>query len=49
MYLNSLKTLEAAPKVKEYSLKTWSNVDVAEAIESVMNGIDYFSKEAQPE
>lgn len=49
MHLNSLKTWEAAAKVKGYFLKTSSDVEVAEAIDSVMNGIDYFSKEDQPE
>ncbi len=50
MHLNSVKIQEAiAVKVKGYLLKTSSDVEVAEAIESVMNGTDYFSKEAQAE
>jgi DNA-binding NarL/FixJ family response regulator len=50
MHLNSVKIQEAiAVKVKGYLLKTSSDVEVVEAIESVMNGTDYFSKEAQAE
>jgi len=50
MHLNSLKIQEAvAAKVKGYLLKTSSDVEVAEAIDSVMNGVDYFAKEAQAE
>ena len=50
MHLNSTKIQEAiAAQVKGYLLKTSSDVEVAEAIDSVMNGKDYFSKEAQAE
>jgi DNA-binding NarL/FixJ family response regulator len=50
MHLNSLKIQEAvAAKVKGYLLKTSSDVEVVEAIDSVMNGVDYFAKEAQAE
>lgn len=50
MHLNSLKIQESvAAKVKGYLLKTSSDVEVVEAIETVMNGQDYFSKEAQKE
>lgn len=50
MHLNSLKIQEAvAANVKGYLLKTSSDTEVAEAIESVMQGNDYFSKEAQAE
>ena len=50
MHLNSTKIQQAiAAQVKGYLLKTSSDVEVAEAIDSVMNGKDYFSKEAQAE
>ena len=50
MHLNSTKIQQAiAAQVKGYLLKTSSDVEVAEAIDSVMNGKDYFSKGAQAE
>lgn len=50
MHLNSAKIQEAvAANVKGYLLKTSSDTEVAAAIESVMQGNDYFSKEAQAE
>jgi len=50
MHLNSVKIQEAiAAKVNGYLLKTASDIEVANAIESVMNGKDFFSQEAQQE
>lgn len=50
MHLNSIKIQEAiSAKVSGYLLKTSSDVEVANAIETVMNGKDYFSQEAQQE
>lgn len=50
MHLNSIKIQEAvAAGVKGYLLKTSSDNEVAEAINDVMNGKDYFSKEAHAE
>lgn len=50
MHLSSLKIQEAvAAQVRGYLLKTSSDVEVLEAIESVMNGSDYFSKDAHNE
>ncbi|MBL4709966.1 MAG: response regulator transcription factor [Flavobacteriales bacterium] len=50
MHLSSHKIQEAvAAKVKGYLLKTASDEEVAEAIHTVMDGKDYFAKEAQSE
>jgi DNA-binding NarL/FixJ family response regulator len=50
MHLNSVKIQEAiAAKVNGYLLKTASDIEVANAIESVMKGKDFFSQEAQQE
>lgn len=50
MHLNSVKIQEAiAAKVSGYLLKTSSDTEVSDAIEQVMQGKDYFSKEAQAE
>ena len=47
--LNDLELEAISAKVSGYLLKTSSDVEVASAIETVMNGKDYFSQEAQQE
>jgi len=50
MHLSSKKIQEAvAAKTNGYLLKTASDEEVAEAIREIMNGKDYFAKEAQAE
>lgn len=50
MHLSSTKIQEAvAAKVNGYLLKTTGDEEVAEAVETVMNGKDYFSNEAHAE